>query len=283
MRTLQLSPSRQSAAAANNNNNSATKRQKRRSVVVVRLSARAAENDDDGMMMSALPLIDIQFEGFNSPDIPASPGIYAIYNDKKELQYVGLSRKISASIKMHCFELPAECGFAKVLPMEEATKVDLQDGWKRWVMAHVSESGGSLPPGNTPKNELWADRKKRGPSKPSLRLTNGMTPDMSFDALKPKIQEAIDEHKIVAFIKGTREEPECGYSHRVVNALNSLLLDFETVNVLDDKYNPNLLYVMKEFSDWPTIPQVYANKEFLGGHDIIVKMFEKGELKDAVK
>ena len=129
--------------------------------------------------MSTLPLIDIQFEGFNSPDIPASPGIYAIYNDKKELQYVGLSRKISASIKMHCFELPAECGFAKVLPMEEATKVDLQDGWKRWVMAHVSESGGSLPPGNTPKNELWADRKKRGPSKPSLRLTNGMTPDMS--------------------------------------------------------------------------------------------------------
>ena len=55
------------------------------------------------------------------------------------------------------------------------------------------------------------------------------------------------------------------------------------MNVLDDKYNPNLLYVMKEFSDWPTIPQVYANKEFLGGHDIIVKMFEKGELKDAVK
>ena len=235
------------------------------------------------MTMSTLPLLDIQFEGFNSPDIPASPGIYAIYNDKKELQYVGLSRKISASIKMHCFELPAECGFAKVLPMEEATKVDLQDGWKRWVMAHVSESGGSLPPGNTPKNELWADRKKRGPSKPSLRLTNGMTPDMSFDALKPKIQEAIDEHKIVAFIKGTREEPECGYSHRVVNALNSLLLDFETVNVLDDKYNPNLLYVMKEFSDWPTIPQVYANKEFLGGHDIIMKMCEKGELKDAVK
>ena len=131
MRTLQLSPSRQSAAAANNNNNSATKRQKRRSVVVVRLSARA-ENDDVGMMMSTLPLIDIQFEGFNSPDIPASPGIYAIYNDKKELQYVGLSRKISASIKMHCFELPAECGFAKVLPIEEATKVDLQDGWKRW-------------------------------------------------------------------------------------------------------------------------------------------------------
>jgi len=235
------------------------------------------------MTMSTLPLIDIQFEGFNSPHIPASPGIYAIYNDKKELQYVGLSRKISASIKMHCFELPAECGFAKVLPMEEATKVDLQDGWKRWVMSHVSESGGSLPPGNTPTNELWADRKKRGPSKPSLRLTNGMTPDMSFDALKPKIQEAIDEHKIVAFIKGTREEPECGYSHRVVNALNSLLLDFETVNVLDDKYNPNLLYVMKEFSDWPTIPQVYANKEFLGGHDIIMKMCEKGELKDAVK
>ena len=244
-------------------------------------SVRAAANADEEL--SNLPRIDVQFEGFNSPEIPSTPGIYAIYNDKNELQYIGLSRKISASIKMHCFELPAECGFAKVLSMPEATKADLQDGWKRWVMQHVSESGGTLPPGNMPKNELWADRKKRGPQKPSLRLTDGMSPDMSFDAMKPKIQEAIDTHKVVAFIKGTRGEPECGYSHRVVNALNSLLIDFETVNVLDDKYNPNLLYVMKEFSDWPTIPQVYANKEFLGGHDIIVKMFEKGDLKDALK
>ena len=121
-----------------------------------RFSAPRAANSSDEL--SNLPLIDIQFEGFNSPDIPSTPGIYAIYNDKKELQYIGLSRKISASIKMHCFELPAECGFAKVLPMEEATKVDLQDGWKRWVMSHVTESGGSLPPGNTPKNELWADQ-----------------------------------------------------------------------------------------------------------------------------
>jgi Grx4 family monothiol glutaredoxin len=276
--TLLLSAQR---CIASSNIASARSARPRKHRSAARFSAPRAANSSDEL--SNLPLIDIQFEGFNSPDIPSTPGIYAIYNDKKELQYIGLSRKISASIKMHCFELPAECGFAKVLPMEEATKVDLQDGWKRWVMSHVTESGGSLPPGNTPKNELWADRKKRGPSKPSLRLTNGMTPDMSFDALKPKIQEAIDAHKIVAFIKGTREEPECGYSHRVVNALNSLLVDFETVNVLDDKYNPNLLYVMKEFSDWPTIPQVYANKEFLGGHDIIVKMFEKGELKDAIK
>jgi Grx4 family monothiol glutaredoxin len=253
----------------------------------VRTRTRSGTNDDDSVSgLSTTDFYEIRFEKYNAEEIRMkynTAGIYAIYNDQKELQYIGLSRKVLQSIKMHCFELPAECAYAKMVSLEFATKEDLQTAWKRWVMEFVKDNNGKLPPGNTPKNELWADRKRRGPSKAGLRLTDGMKEDVTFDELKPKIQEAIEKHKIVAFIKGTREEPECGYSHRVINALNSLLVDYETVNVLDDKYNPNLLYVMKEFSDWPTIPQVYANNgEFLGGHDIIVKMFEKGELRKAI-
>ena len=88
------------------------------------LSPGAVAADEE---LSNLPRIDVNLRGSTAPEIPSTPGIYAIYNDKNELQYIGLSRKISASIKMHCFELPAECGFAKVLSMPEATKADLQD------------------------------------------------------------------------------------------------------------------------------------------------------------
>ena len=93
------------------------------------------------------------------------------------------------------------------------------------------------------------------------------------------IDACVKEYKIVAFIKGTREEPDCGFSHRMINVLNELMVDYETVNVLDDYYNPNLLFVIKDFADWPTIPQLYVNGELLGGHDIVNAMHEAGELK----
>ena len=154
--------------------------------------ARAANADEE---LSNLPRIDVQFEGFNSPEIPSTPGIYAIYNDKNELQYIGLSVKYPRRLRCTALSYRRSAVSRRFCPCSEATKADFARRWKRWVMQHVSESGGSLPPGNTPKNELWADRKKRGPQKPSLRLTDGMSPDMSLgDAMKPKIQEAIDTH-----------------------------------------------------------------------------------------
>ena len=88
---------------------------------------------------------------------------------------------------------------------------------------------------------------------------------MSAEALTEAIARCVKDHKVVAFIKGTREEPDCGFSHRVVNVLHDLSIDFDTVNVLDDYYNPNILFVLKDFSDWPTIPQLYVNGEFVGG------------------
>lgn len=244
--------------------------------------ARPSRASADASSGAALRLADAESvllvnDGHADERVPATPGVYAIYDEGGRLQYVGLSRKVNASVKTHAFEIPQYCHSVRCMALPDASKADLQAAWKAWVMEHVATSGG-LPPGNAPGNKLFSERRAR-PSKACVRLSDGKDPEMSADALKEAIAECVRKHKIVAFIKGTREEPDCGFSHRMVNVLNDLAVDFDTVNVLDDYYNPNLLYVLKDFSDWPTIPQLYVDGEFVGGHDIINSMQESGELK----
>ena len=93
---------------------------------------------------------------------------------------------------------------------------------------------------------------------------------------KEKIQNFIDQNNICLFMKGTPDSPQCGFSMTVSNILKILKVDFKGVNVLE---NEDLRQGIKDFSDWPTIPQLYVKGEFLGGCDIIKEMFEKGELK----
>ena len=227
-------------------------------------------------LADATPVLLVN-DGHADARIPTTPGVYAIYDERGRLQYVGLSRRVAASVKVHAFEMPQYCHSVRCMGMEGASKADLQTAWKTWVMEHVAVEGG-LPPGNAPGNTLFSERRAR-PSKACARLSDGKNPDMTAEELMKAIETCVKEHKIVAFIKGTREEPDCGFSHRMINVLNELMVDYETVNVLDDYYNPNLLFVIKDFSDWPTIPQLYVNGELLGGHDIVNAMHESGELK----
>jgi len=227
-------------------------------------------------LADATPVLLVN-DGHADARIPTTPGVYAIYDERGRLQYVGLSRRVAASVKVHAFEMPQYCHSVRCMGMEGASKADLQTAWKTWVMEHVAVEGG-LPPGNAPGNTLFSERRAR-PSKACARLSDGKNPDMTAEELMKAIETCVKEHKIVAFIKGTREEPDCGFSHRMINVLNELMVDYETVNVLDDYYNPNLLFVIKDFSDWPTIPQLYVNGELLGGHDIVNAMHEAGELK----
>tara|TARA_B100001063_G_scaffold63155_1_gene57196 strand:+ start:1135 stop:1452 length:318 start_codon:yes stop_codon:yes gene_type:complete len=90
------------------------------------------------------------------------------------------------------------------------------------------------------------------------------------------IENLITENQVCLFMKGTPESPQCGFSMAVINVLKHLKVNFKGINVLEDE---NLRKGIKEFSDWPTIPQLYVKKEFIGGCDIIKEMFEKGELK----
>ncbi|MEC7150651.1 MAG: Grx4 family monothiol glutaredoxin [Pseudomonadota bacterium] len=94
--------------------------------------------------------------------------------------------------------------------------------------------------------------------------------------INEKIKTLINENNVCLFMKGTPESPQCGFSMTVANVLKHLNVKFKGVNVLEDD---NLRQGIKDFSDWPTIPQLYVNSEFIGGCDIIKEMFEKGELK----
>ncbi len=102
-----------------------------------------------------------------------------------------------------------------------------------------------------------------------------MTPEV-----KDKIDTLLEQNKILVFMKGTKLMPMCGFSNNVVQILNTLGIPFETVNILDDG---ELRQGVKEFSNWPTIPQVYINGEFIGGSDILIELYQKGELQQMVE
>ena len=94
--------------------------------------------------------------------------------------------------------------------------------------------------------------------------------------INKKIKTIIDSNSIVLFMKGTPEAPQCGFSMAVSNILKHLKVKFEGVNVLE---NNEIRQGIKDYTDWPTIPQLYIKGEFVGGCDIVKEMFEKGELK----
>ncbi len=98
--------------------------------------------------------------------------------------------------------------------------------------------------------------------------------------IKEKIKNLINTNDVCLFMKGTPDSPQCGFSMAVSNVLKHLKVNFNGVNVLEDE---NLRQGIKDFSDWPTIPQLYVKGEFIGGCDIVKEMFEKGELTSLLK
>ena len=100
------------------------------------------------------------------------------------------------------------------------------------------------------------------------------------DQTKSLIQNHIDNNEVCLFMKGTPDAPQCGFSMAVSNILKILEVNFTGVNVLE---NQNMRDGIKIFSDWPTIPQLYIKKEFVGGSDIIKEMYENGELKKTLE
>ncbi|HEX8062851.1 MAG TPA: Grx4 family monothiol glutaredoxin [Allosphingosinicella sp.] len=93
---------------------------------------------------------------------------------------------------------------------------------------------------------------------------------------KTRIDEIVHRHDVVLFMKGTALFPQCGFSSRAVAILDHLGVGFETVDVLQD---PEIRQGVKEYSDWPTVPQLYVKGEFVGGSDIMMEMYEAGELQ----
>ena len=95
-----------------------------------------------------------------------------------------------------------------------------------------------------------------------------------------RIDTLIQSSPIMVFMKGTKLMPQCGFSNNVVQILNSLSISFETFDVLSDM---DIRQGIKDYSNWPTIPQVYVNGEFIGGSDILIEMYNTGELKEKLE
>ena len=96
------------------------------------------------------------------------------------------------------------------------------------------------------------------------------------EAIKKRINDLIEKNEVCLFMKGTSDVPQCGFSSAISNVLKHLNVSFKGINVLEDN---EIREGIKEFSDWPTIPQLYISKKFVGGSDIVKEMFEKGDLQ----
>ena len=99
---------------------------------------------------------------------------------------------------------------------------------------------------------------------------------MLDDTTRERIQNEVDANDVLLFMKGTPVFPQCGFSAAVIQVLSHLQVKFSSINVLED---PDIRDGIKQYSDWPTIPQLYVKGEFVGGCDIIREMYETGELK----
>lgn len=102
-----------------------------------------------------------------------------------------------------------------------------------------------------------------------------MTPE-----LKERLDNLVKDNKIVVFMKGSKLMPQCGFSNNVVQILNAMGVPYETIDVLADW---EIRQGIKEYSNWPTIPQVYINGQFVGGSDIMIELYQKGELQEVLE
>ena len=210
--------------------------------------------------------------------VTAEPGVYAVYDSSDALQYVGISRKVVVSVNTHLESLgPDVVAAVKLGEMVGAGKEELTDAWRAWIESAV-EVAGDIPPGNKPGATDWTSRKRRV-AKQEIKLTPGKGVDDLTCSIGDLIDQVVKTNTCVAFVKGTRYEPACGFSYKVLSMLTEVNgTEFEVVNVLDEVYNPGLREAIKEYSQWPTIPQVYINGEFVGGAVIVEEMHGNGEL-----
>lgn len=100
------------------------------------------------------------------------------------------------------------------------------------------------------------------------------------EEVKTRIEKYIQDNRVMLFMKGDRSEPMCGFSAQVINLLNQEGVEYMTENVLSDW---DIREGVKEFSSWPTIPQLYVDGKFIGGCDIVMELYRKGELADVLK
>ncbi|GMI71429.1 GLUTAREDOXIN 2, glutaredoxin 16, CAX-interacting protein 2 [Hibiscus trionum] len=210
---------------------------------------------------------------------PSDAGVYAVFDQNDELQFIGISRNIAGSLFTHKQSVPDLCCSVKVGVVNEPDRTALTQAWKSWMEEHIQATG-KVPPGNETGNTTWVRQPPK--KKADLRLTPGRHVQLTVP-LEELIDKLVKQNKVVVFIKGSRSAPMCGFSQRVIGILESQGVDYESVDVLDEEHNCGLRETLKQYSNWPTFPQIFVNGELVGGCDILTSMYEKGELAGLFK
>jgi len=208
---------------------------------------------------------------------PEQPAVYAVFDKEDAVQYIGLTRKLNVTVSNHLRDLPELTNSIKYEVITDATRDALTGAWKVWMEETLGDSG-DIPPGNAPGETKWQSRVVR--PKADIKLTAGKAINVPIETL---IDQVVKTNKVVAFVKGTRSQPQCGFSYKMLQVLNDSRTDYEVVNVLDEFHNPGLREAIKQYSQWPTIPQLYVSGEFVGGSDIVEEMQANGELRQVLE
>lgn len=225
-----------------------------------------------------LPLERVPPAGETLPEHWARPGVYGIYSEDGTLVYIAAVRDIKHAIDVHRVVLgdPRRVFAVRMISVDSVDDAPLGQLAYNWLVAHTNEGPGA-PEGNTGEAREWhIDEMPREPGGDVYFNANVGTKQEDVEG---EIKRILREHKVVLFMKGTREEPRCGFSNATVDLLKQRIgSGFECVDCLDEIKNRGLREGIKTYSDWPTIPQLYVNGDFVGGADIVATMDSNGEL-----
>jgi Grx4 family monothiol glutaredoxin len=229
-----------------------------------------------------LPLEPIPGPGEPLPDYWSRPGVYGIYRANGKLQYIAATRDVAAAIDLHREVIgdPARMCAVRMMTVEDVDESPLTKLAYNWTVGEATQGDGA-PPGNTDEEPMWRVTESALHRGGDVYFKPGSRP---ADA-EIEITRLLRAHKVLLFMKGTRDSPQCGFSERTVALLKKRVGEkgFECVDCLDELRNRGLRDGIKKYSQWPTIPQVYINGDFVGGSDIIMSMDESGELADELK
>lgn len=208
------------------------------------------------------------------------PGVYGVYSSDGTLQFVASSADVGKSISGHkrILKNPELVNAARMLTVDSINDAPLDDFAEAWVTSYY-EAKLPIPPGNTDEMPQWRDE----PISPDVYFTGSIVAGTPEQRVKLEIEDILARHKCVLFMKGTSEMPQCGFSKAILELMSSYLNleegEFVCVNCLDTARNVGLREGIKQYSNWPTIPQLYVNGDFVGGVDIVYEMSQKGELE----
>lgn len=204
------------------------------------------------------------------------PGVYGVYAASGELQYVAAVEDVGQAIYSHV-RIIGDAQRVHAVRMMTVPNVDdapLCAMAENWVMALVN-NGFETPPGNCDDAPEWREELKS----PDVSFSGTVVAGDAESRVDEEIKTILRDHRVVLFMKGTRAAPRCGFSRAVVDVMEQQAGDdFVCVDCLDKAKNPGLREGIKKYSNWPTIPQLFINGDFVGGADIVQGMVTNGEL-----